>query len=367
MGSIFSFKLLDFIKVFSYNEFNKGVSKMKPTELKNLIATRFKAGIKRPLHVESSPGVGKTRIAEQAAKELEIGFKVVHAPLMQPEDYGFPSISQDKTNVNFIVSKDKFPLEHSDCPETGIFLIDEISQADNSAQKILANLIQEREIHGQRLKQGWNIVSTGNRTTDRAGANRLLSHLKNRLTTVELEASVDDWTTWAFENGIKTEVVAFVRFRNDLLNAFDSQLEINPTPRSWAEGVSQSLGVVDPSLEFASFKGDVGEGAAAEFCAFLKVFRKIPSPDAIIMHPKSTPCPQIGDDKDASSILYALCGSLAAKASPDNFARIMQYVNRMPAEFSVLFVRDAIKRTPAIQNAQEFIKWASGDGAKILI
>jgi len=333
---------------------------MKPSELKNLIASRFKAGIKRPLYVVSSPGLGKTQIAGQAAKELEIGFKAIHAPLLQPEDYGFPVISQGKEDVKFIVSKEKFPLVGSDCPETGIFLIDELPQADNSAQKILANLIQEREVHGQRLKPGWSVIATGNRTTDRAGANRLLSHLKARVTEIELEAHLDDWCQWALDNEIKMEVVSFLRFRPDLLNQFDAQCETNPTPRAWCEGVSAALGVINSSLEFPVFKGDVGEGAAAEFLAFLQIFRDLPSPDAIVLNPGTVAVPE------KLATLYALCGALANKVTEVNFSRIMVYINRMPAEFSVLFVRDAIRRKPAIQTSKEFIKWAAGDGAKLL-
>lgn len=333
---------------------------MKPSELLNVITARFKASIMRPLHVESSPGLGKTQIAAQAAKDLGVAFKAIHAPLMQPEDYGFPVISADKSTVNFVVSMDKFPIVGSPCADTGLLLIDEMSQADAPGQKILANLIQEREIHGQKLKPGWIIITTGNRTTDRAGAVRMLTHLKNRLTAVKLDASLDDWTAWALANDIKTEVIAFIRFRPELLNAFDAQNEINATPRAWSEGVSRALGIVEPSLELDVFTGDVGEGAAAEFTAFLKIFRKLPSPDSIIVNPTGIEVPT------DPATLYALCGALAHRASVDNFGRIMEYVKRIPAEFGVLFVRDAMRLCPAIQTSKDFIRWASTDGARLL-
>ncbi len=339
---------------------------MKPTEAKALLASRFKAQIKRPVLLESSPGVGKTQITAQVAADLGVGFKMIHAPLLQPEDYGFPVIASDRSDVSFIVCSSKFPLVGSDCPEFGIFVIDELSQADNSAQKILTNLVHAREIHGQKLKPGWLIVATGNRTTDRAGANRILSHLKNRVTTIELEVSLDDWTNWALSNAVKTEVIAFMRFRPELLNSFNPQSEMNPTPRAWTDGVSAVLGVIDPAYEFACFKGDVGEAAAAEFCAFLKIFRKLPSPDAILLNPATAPLPVIGKDADASAILYALCGALAHKTTDQNFGRVMLYINRMPTEFSVLFIRDALKKCPSIQTSSDFIAWASTDGAKIL-
>lgn len=333
---------------------------MKPTDFKALVASRFKAGIRRPLLVESSPGIGKTQIAAQVAKELGIGFQTIHAPLLQPEDYGFPVIASDKTTVDFVVSKAKFPIEAADLPDSGIFLIDELSQADNSAQKILANLIQEREIHGQRLKPNWLVIATGNRLTDRAGANRLLSHLRNRLTTIELEASIDDWSQWALENQVKTEVIAFLRFRPELLNAFDSQNDINATPRAWVEGVSAALGTVESNLELEVFKGDVGEGAAAEFCGFVKIYRSLPSIDSILLNPAKSEIPK------EPATLYALCGALAHKTTADNFGRVMKYVGRMTPEFTVLYIRDAIRRKPEIQTTKEFIEWASGPGAKLL-
>jgi hypothetical protein len=339
---------------------------MNPTKLKNNIAARFNAGIKRPLHIVSSPGLGKTQIAKQAAKELGVACIVVHAPLMQPEDYGFPCISADKSNVNFIVSKEKFPLIGSDCPEKGILVIDELPQTDQSGQKILAQAIQEFEIHGKHFKPGWMIITTGNKSTDRAGASRLLSHLQNRVTEVELEASLDDWTQWALSNGVKTEVIAFIRFRPELLNQFNSQNTVNPTSRSWTEGVSAALGVIPADSEFESFKGDVGEGPAAEICGFLGIYRKLPSVDMILLNPSTTHVPAIGSDENASATLYAICGALSNRASKDNFGTMMEYVKRIPPEFGVLFVKMAIKKSPVIQESSEFIKWVSGEGGKLL-
>jgi hypothetical protein len=333
---------------------------MRPVDMIKLVTARFLAKVKRPMHIEGSAGIGKTQIVGQAARALNVGFKVIHAPLMQPEDYGLPIPTADRKSVNFAVSMDKFPLVGSDCPETGIFLIDELPQADQSAQKILRNMIQEREIHGHKLKPGWAIVSTGNRVKDRAGANRLLSHLSNVLTRVELEVSTDDWVNWALDNNVKTEVIAFIRFRPALLNDFDGHRDVNATPRAWVEGVSDNLGIVDSTLEHQVFMGDVGEGPAAEFLNFLRIYRKLPSVDAVIMNPTTIEVP-----KDPAT-QYAIVGALTHKTSVDNFARVMQFIKRMPPEFAVLYIRDVIRMVPAIQSTKDFISWASKDGAKIL-
>lgn len=327
--------------------------------LKDLVKNIDKS--KRPVMVESSPGAGKTQIVGQAAKELGVGFIALHAPLMPPEDYGMPVIHGAKRDqLKFVVSKDKFPLEDSDHPDSGILLIDELSQADNNAQKILANLFQEREIHGHKLKEGWLIVATGNRITDRAGANRILGHLGNRRTRIELEVSLDDWTQWALSNGVAPELVAFIRFRPGLLSAYDPKLEANATPRSWVEGVGARMGIIPRHLEHAVFSGDVGEGPAAEFLAFLKIYRNLPNPDSILLNPKKAPVPE-----DAAT-QYAVCGALLERVTEQNFGRAFTYIERISPEFTVLFAKGAQAKDPDVVMSPEFIDWASSKGAKLL-
>lgn len=326
---------------------------MKPSLIASTIEARIKAGIHRAVLLEGPPGGGKTQIVSQIAKRLDMGFMPVHAPLMQPEDYGMPVVNAARDGVKFVVPTEKFPIVGSDCPERGILLLDEVPQADNAGQKILANLTQEREIHGQKLKDGWAIVATGNRMSDRAGANRLLSHFRNRLTTYEYEVDLNDWTIWALDHGVQPEVVQFIRFRPNLLLDFDPQREVNPTPRAWCEGVSAALGVVPDEAEFETFKGDVGEGAAAEFRGFLKIYRKLPNPDAVLMDPKNAEVPT------DPATLYALAGAIANRAKRDNFERVITYAERMPAEITVLVVRDSLQRDASITASAAYTRWCA--------
>ncbi len=241
---------------------------MRPTLLAETIKARYTNEVKRPLYIVGSPGLGKTQIVRQVAEDLGIGFKTIHAPLMQPEDLGMPVVNAKRDGVKFVVPTEKFPIVGSDCEETGILLIDELPQADNAIQKTLANLMQEREIHGQHLKDGWLIVATGNRSKDRAGANRILSHLMNRMTRVEFEPHLDDFCNWYMgQPDCKVEGLSFLRFKPGLLSNFDPQQDVNPTPRAWVEGVFTALGSVPAEAEMEVFAGDVGEGAASEFTA----------------------------------------------------------------------------------------------------
>jgi hypothetical protein len=180
----------------------------------------------------------------------------------------------------------------------------------------------------------------------------VLSHLRNRETAYELETHLDDWTSWAINNNVKSEVVSFIRFRPNLLHDFDPQRDQNATPRAWVEGVSNVLGTVSPEAEYESFKGAVGEGAAAEFVGFMRIFRKLPNPDAILLNPTTSDVPH------DPATLYALSGALAQRATESNFERVCTYSERMPPEFSVLTVSYAARRNPDLANTQAFTKWS---------
>ena len=334
---------------------------MRPETLKKTLKT-FVA-LRRPFMIEGPPGGGKTQTVQAVAAEAFddprsfIGF---HAPTMQPEDWAMPSPNAERTKINFLINN-RFPVVGSDLPDEGLILIDEAPQAENSIQKSIANLIQEREIYGQKLKPGWTIGMTGNRAQDRAGANRILSHLRNRVTTLEFETHLDDWCNWAHDHGVRTEIVALMRFKPNLLHDFDPNRDINPTPRGWAEGVSPIIDNVPVEAEFECIKGAVGEGPAGEASAFLRIFRSLPDPDVVLMNPDRHEIPT------EASVRFALSGALAQRASVGNFDAVMRYMSRMPAEFCVLTVLDSIRRDPSIQSTKAFIQWASKDGAKILI
>lgn len=202
------------------------------------------------------------------------------------------------------------------------------------------------------MPDGWQVISTGNRQSDRAGANRVLSHLRNRETVLELETHLDDSTQWMINHGVRPEVISFIRFRPGLLHEFDPNRDSNPTPRSWVEGVSDVLGTVPSDAEYECFKGAVGEGAAAEFVGFLRIFRKLPNPDNILLNPTS------GEVPSDPATLYALSGAIAERATEANFERVCTFAERMPPEFSVLTISYACRKKPELANTQAFTKWS---------
>ena len=321
---------------------------MRATTLKSTIKSLFP--IQRTVCIEGSPGGGKTTIVQEVAKELDIPYIERHMPTMLVEDFGIPMVMGDNETLSYKLP-DWFPVKGKS-PDKGILCFDDRNQANADLQKVLANICQARNLHGVPLPDGWMVISTGNKQSDRAGANRVLSHLRNRETVVELETHLDDWSSWAIDNNVKPEVISFIRFRPNLLHDFDPQRDQNATPRSWVEGVSDVLGVVSSDAEYECFKGAVGEGPAAEFVGYLRIFRKLPNPDNILLNPTTADVPS------DPATLYALSGAIAQRSTVANFERVCTYAERMPPEFSVLTVSYAARKNPDLANTQAFNKWA---------
>ena len=337
---------------------------MRPAQLTQVLAVLLKQG--RNVMLEGSPGVGKTELAKAVVASLGPKWRVVfkHVPSMQPEDLACPRVDGERLAFS---RADWIPLEGDYADDEHVVVVfDELAAGDNAVQKTIANLIQERESYGVPLHRNVAFICTGNRQSDRAGANRLLSHLRNRMTTIPFDASLDDWCNWALAHDVTPELVSFLRFKPNLLNDFDPKRDLNPTPRAWAERVDQTLksltaGELPQSAELELIAGDVGEGAAAELTAFLRIYRKLPSPDAVLMQPDTHPIP------DEASVRYALSGAIAHRATPDNFDAVVTFAQRMPKEFSVMIILDAMRKNPDVQQTKAFIRWASTDGAAVLL
>jgi len=330
----------------------------------SLLAQTIRAhhAIRRPMLIEGQPGCGKTSIPRQVAAEMGIGYIEINVPEIPMEDYGMPVINDARDGIRYVVPGEDFPFVGSEFPEEGFLVADELSGGNTDVQKIWSRITQTRELRGRSLMPGWTIISTGNRTQDKAGANRILSMLANRMTRYTMEPHLDDWCNWALDKGgVDPIVVAFVRFKPALLSNFDPQQDSNPTPRSWAEGVSPLLGVLPAEAEFESFKGSVGEGAAAEFTAFLRMYRELPNPDAVIMDPENAAVPTRMD------VLFATSAAVASRASSGNFERVMTYLKRLPPEFMVLGVRDSIRADRSVTQSAAFTHWASHEGKDVLL
>jgi hypothetical protein len=304
--------------------------------------------INRAVYITGQPGSAKTSVVKLAAQKQDRPYWHLHCATRLVEDFSVPLPNHETMQLDYFLTN-ALPL--MDSTSTAVLCLDDFGQSSTDIQKMMANLIQEREFHGHALPDGVHIVATGNRQQDRAGVNRILGHLANRYTELELEVNLDAWCKWAIDNDIHPSIISFVRFRPNLLQDYDPQRGANPTCRSWA-AVSDILSVIPPHLEYDCVKGTIGEGASAEFVGFRKIERALPNIDNLLLNPETTDVPT------DPATLYAISGAIAHKSTNANFERVIKYANRMPKEFGVLTVSYATRRDVDLASSAAFTSWA---------
>ncbi|TWG87900.1 hypothetical protein L602_001500000330 [Cupriavidus gilardii J11] len=330
---------------------------VNPSQLQTLLAACIPAGL--PVLVTGAPGIGKSDIVARAADEARHELLISHPVVEDPTDSkGLPFPSSDGANARFLPFGD---LERAlSARRPTVWFIDDLGQAAPAVQAAKMQLLLARRIGEHVLPPHVTFVAATNRRTDNAGVSNILDPLKSRFATiVELTTSINDWTKWAVATNQPPELIAFLRFRPDLLLSSEKTREIEnrESPRTWGN-VGKLTGVVPPSLEQVAFAGAVGEAAATEFVAFKRLFSEMPSPDGVLAAPATAPIPT------NVAVQYGLVTALARLANPSNFDRVMVYATRLHeaglGEFAVLLVRDAVEREPAIVSTPAFITAQGG-------
>lgn len=328
---------------------------MKYSDIKLSIVEQFKVDSSVVPYIEGKPGGGKSAIAKEIGASL--GYDNViqfFASLREPVDLlGTPAPDERVTRWR--------PPEELMKLSTGrnLLIIEELSDCGIGMQNALCGLIYDKVAGDLHLSSGTDIIATGNRTQDKSGANRLASKLYGRVRLFEYTENIDDFSSWALDAGIDPVLIQFLRFRPDLLSDFDPNRKTNPTPRTWARASTVPT-TLPTNLFFENIAGDVGEGAASEYTGFRKIYESLPNIDGIILSPAKADVPT------EPAVLYALTGALAHKTSKDNFDRVSEYVGRMPAEFQVMCISDAMKLQPEIKNTKAFIAWAVRNSSVML-
>jgi midasin (ATPase involved in ribosome maturation) len=318
---------------------------MRPSSV--ISALNLLVAKQRPVFIWGPPGVGKSDVVAAVAHTNDMQLADIRLNLLDSVDLkGFPTKNKAGTQMSWL-PPDFLPTEGK-----GILFLDEMNSAAPSVQAAAYQLILNRRIGDYVLPDGWSMVAAGNREGDRSVVNRMPSALANRFVHLDFDVNVDDWAAWALDHKVHADLLAFIRFKSDLLHKFDPSQKAFPSPRSWMFVNDLLHSTLDKNTEYELFKGTIGEGATAEFVSFLELIRDLPTIEAILKDPEKIAVPE------SPAVRYALTTSLGMQAEKANFERMMKFVLRLPVEFQVVFIRDTVKRSKECMSSKAFTNWA---------
>ena len=241
---------------------------MTPAQLQSELSAITGHGLMRSVMIWGPPGVGKSAIVAQVAERHSLQLVDLRLSQLAPTDLRGLPVADGK------VSR-WLPPEFLPNDGKGVLFLDELNMAPPALQGIAQQLILNRRVGKYEVPEGWFVWAAGNRKEDRAAVYDMPTPLANRFLHYQVEPHFDSFRTWAGGNGIHEQVLAFLAFRPGLLHKPDGRNPAWPSCRSWemaSELHERAMGIA----------AAVGDGAAAEFDAFCKLYSQLPDIEAVL-------------------------------------------------------------------------------------
>lgn len=346
---------------------------MRPAHLSRVLQEEFLSAaneLHTPIMIWGPPGIGKSQIVNQIGLQNSVPVIDIRLSQMEPSDLRGIPFRKDQW-VEWAVPA-LLPNTERHGP-AGILFLDEITSAAPSVSAAAYQLILDRRLGEYQVPKAWAIFAAGNRQGDRGVTYAMPAPLANRFAHIELELNLDDWVTWAYGQNIDERIIAFLRFRPELLFEFDPSHNpvAFPSPRSWefAHRVMKKNTSGDLLLE--SLKACVGPIAGIEFHAFCTNLDQLPDIDAITLGKEN----QVPKEID---LQYAIAAALVGRAikaqqqelenSAQIIGNILNYARRFPQkEMGVMMVSDMHNALgQSLFSIAEFASW-SNDVAELIL
>lgn len=306
--------------------------------------------------LKSAPGVGKSSIVKDIAKEYKLKIIDHRLSTSAPEDLtGLPRFTDDGRAV-FAPFKDLFPLAGDPIPEGydgWLLFLDELTSASKSVQAAAYKLILDRQIGQFDLHEKVVIVSAGNRDTDNAIVNSLGTAMQSRLVHLELEPNFREWKEdVALKNNYDFRIMAFLEQYPEKLMDFDPKHKEKTfcCPRTW-EFMERLVNGRQITSDMAPLlSGVISAPVAMEFIQYASLIENMVTVEQILKDPKGANVPE------ANSVKYAVICAMISQINANVFDQMTTYAERYPLDFKILYYRAALQRDQSLGRHPTFLK-----------
>lgn len=330
------------------------IAQIRPAIAKETMKHGLREGINQ-LWV-GAPGIGKTEIIQQAALEEGYEILVSHPVTSDPTDFkGLPvrlELADGRVVAAHLPFGDLRRVVEATHPL--LLFIDDLIQAPPAVQAAAMQLLQARRINDLIVPDCVRMMSATNRKEDKAGGTTVLNPVKSRFVILHLGCSQGDWAIHASKIGIHPVCISFTNWRPEFIEdvKVSPDLENLHCPRTMTKMFMIWMTQNYPKqAEHPYLAGAAGPIAASEFLSFVRIWQDLPNIDDVLAKPDTFKVPTKPD------VMYALAGALSSKACKKNAVAFFKASARLGKDFSVLAVRDALRRDKSLLDVPQFTDW----------
>lgn len=250
---------------------------------------RIPAIRQRPVLLMGPPGIGKTQIMEQIARELRIGlvsYTITHhtrqsavgLPFIREEEFEGKTYSVTEYTMSEIIASVHRKIRDSGQRE-GILFIDEINCVSETLAPTMLQFLQCKTFGNQAVPEGWLIVAAGNPPEYNKSVRDFDMVTLDRVRYMVIEADFKVWKEYARAQHIHGAILSYLELRQR--NFYRVEADVDGmqfvTARGW-EDLSNLMEVyeemklpVDETVIHEFLHHDeVAEDAAAYFDLYRK-------------------------------------------------------------------------------------------------
>lgn len=210
----------------------------------------------RPVLLLGSPGIGKTQIMEQIAKECGIGlvsYTITHhtrqsaigLPFISRRSFGGQEYAMTEYTMSEIVASIYEKMEQTGLRE-GILFIDEINCVSETLAPAMLQFLQCKTFGNHRIPDGWMIVAAGNPPEYNKSVREFDVVTMDRVRKIEVEADFQVWKEYAYAHNLHPAVISYLNTKKQYFYQMETTVDgrIFATPRGW-EDLSSIIGIYE--------------------------------------------------------------------------------------------------------------------------
>ena len=286
----------------------------------------------RPILLMGAPGIGKTQIMEQIARECKVGlvsYTITHhtrqsavgLPFIKEKTFGQETFSVTEYTMSEIIASVYEKMEKTGLRE-GILFIDEINCVSETLAPMMLQFLQGKTFGNQKVPEGWVIVTAGNPPEYNKSVREFDVVTLDRIKRIDVQPDFEVWKEYAYEQGIPPAVISYLELRRKNFYRMENTVDgrIFATARGW-EDLSRLIQVyetldkeVDREVVYQYIQHPL---IAKDFAAYLALYNKYKTDYAVedLLQGKWTPI-TLGKIRNASldehlSIVGLLNGKLS--------------------------------------------------------
>ncbi|MCD7954900.1 MAG: AAA family ATPase [Lachnospiraceae bacterium] len=243
----------------------------------------------RPVLLLGAPGIGKTQIMEQIARECRIGlvsYSITHhtrqsaigLPFISKQEFDGREFSITEYTMSEIVSSIYKKMETTGLRE-GILFIDEINCVSETLAPAMLQFLQCKTFGSHEVPNGWLIVAAGNPPEYNKSVRDFDVVTMDRVKKIEVEPDYTVWKEYALKEQVHPAVISYLDVRPGSFYKMETTVDGRKfaTPRGWEDlstmlKVYETLGKeMDREVVAQYIQHEI---VAKDFANYLELYRK---------------------------------------------------------------------------------------------